>query len=140
MEKPDLSLIDCAKDVPVGLFVSGYGTSDTVQLYMLLTNLQSVQNLPLFLEFLVVLADDVTYPRMRAWKLAMIFDSRSSLMSSSMPSTPARKKTLVCPSRYLFWSKARANTFSVTTLPSTNPAGIAFGVRMEYLSATKHTS
>ena len=30
---------------------------------------------------------------MRAWKLETIFDSRSSLMSSSVPSTPARKNT-----------------------------------------------
>ena len=56
-------------------------------------------------------------------------------MSSSCPSTPARKNTFVTPSRYSFASSCNAcRMHSVTFLPSTNPCGIAFGASIEYLS------
>ena len=75
---------------------------------------------------------------MWAWKLAMIFVSFSSLSSSSIPSTPALKKTFVVPSLYSAGSSWRASkTFSATSLPSAKPCGIALGAKMEYLSTWK---
>jgi hypothetical protein len=62
-------------------------------------------------------------------------------MFSRLPTTPALKKTLVLPSLYSAGSSCRANnTFSDTTLPSTNPCGIAFGAKIEYLKYGEYFS
>lgn len=76
----------------------------------------------------------IKYPRIWAWNSDMILERRSSRKSSSVPSTPARKNTLVLPNRYSFSPNWRASRIlPVTILPSMNPWGMAFGARMEYL-------
>lgn len=75
---------------------------------------------------------------MLAWNPEIMADKRSSRISSSIPSTPALKKTLVLPRRYSAGSSCRASrTFSETALPSTKPCGTALGAKMEYLKWSK---
>ena len=70
----------------------------------------------------------------------MIFDSLSSRISSSSPTIPARKKTLVNPTRYSLWSNCNASTsFVEASFPSMKPDGMADAAKIWYLNKkSKH--
>lgn len=78
------------------------------------------------------------WPLQKAWNWEMIFDRRSSRISSSSPTIPALKNTLVLPIRYSDWSSCMASiNFSAATLPSTKPDGMAEAAKIWYLDNGK---